>query len=187
MEDTRFASQYAQGSFKSTGYSGEVIVRGVILDSVKNDEISYLAASPTDRRASFSGSGLPFPNQTHAFENTPNKGKILLKGNAFEFTILYPNSYYVELGRKLIQPTVYIQYYTPDNIKRVITIDVGTVVPYRTLEYPRQYTLARNDATFYHAHHNLPVRTQEQIMRDSAYPSTSLKMDKDFWGLKPAL
>lgn len=187
LEHTPFASEHAHGSFQPTGYKNEILVRGIIIDGIKNNEVRFLAASPTDRRSSFTGSGLPFPNQTQAFENTPNRGLLLLDGsNTFEFTVLYPNSFYVELGRQMIPPTVYLQYYTKDDVKRVIPIKLGEPVPYRMLEYPRHFTIARNGATFYHAHHNLPVRTQEQVLRDGAYPS-SYKMDKDFWGLRPAL
>ena len=37
---------------------------------------------------------------------------------------------------------------------------------------------------FYKSLQTLPVRSQEQILRDSAYPKKN-KMPKNFWGLTP--
>ena len=39
---------------------------------------------------------------------------------------------------------------------------------------------------FYHCHRNqLPIRGQEQILRDRGYPDVNV-MPKNFWGLKPS-
>jgi hypothetical protein len=54
------------------------------------------------------------------------------------------------------------------------------------LSYPMQNTLPRKDAMFYKYGWLMPVRTQEQILRDSAYPDEN-KMASNFWGLKPPL
>ena len=40
-----------------------VNIKGKINDSVDNDELLYLAASPAGNLTSFSGSGLPYPNK----------------------------------------------------------------------------------------------------------------------------
>ena len=181
-----FKETYCQGEIRFEKMYHDVTVEGVILEGTLNNEIDYLAASHADRRATFTGSGLPFHNEKQAFENTSNRGKVKLIGNAFKFDILFPNSFYVELGRKMIPPTVFIQYHTLDGVKRVVSIKLSDPIPYRMLEYPRHFTIPRNGATFYHAHHNLPVRTQEQVLLDSGYPMKNI-MEYDFWGLKPAL
>jgi hypothetical protein len=67
-------------------------------------------------------------------------------------------------------------------MEQIIAILLDNQIPYRFLQFPPQ----RRDANFYHAHHNLPVRTQEQVLRDGQYPQ-SKKMSNDFWGLRPAL
>jgi hypothetical protein len=75
-----------------------------------------------------------------------------------------------------------VSYENSSGKEQVQEILVDDQVPYRFLQFPSQ----RNDATFYHAHHNLPVRTQEQVLRDGQYPSDH-KMSNDYWGLRPAL
>ena len=174
VEDTQKISKY------------DIVVKGTMTEPVENGQIRYLAASPADRRASYSGSGFPFHNPEQAFLDSPNRGIIELIGNAFEIPLLFPNSYYIQLGRELIPPTLFIYYNNQSGEKRIIEIKLSDPIPYRLLGYPSQFTLGRNGADFYHAHHNLPVRSQEQVLRDSAYPSIN-KMDEDFWGLRPAL
>ena len=172
-------SSYEQDTF-------DVVIKGVITDAVIGNEVRYIAASPADRRASFTGSGLPFHSEKQAFEGTPNKGRITLNANTFEIKLLFPNSYYVELGNKLVPPTLYVHYTTGNSEERMVSIKLSDPIPYRLLGYPKDFTQPRTGPTFYHAHHNLPVRSQEAILRDSAYPSKN-KMSEDFWGLKPAL
>lgn len=185
---TKFKTLFCEGEiFSSTPDNNfDIVVKGSIVDHVKDNVIYCIAASPIDRKASYSGSGFPFHNERQAFQNTPNKKAIRLNGNAFEMPLLFPNSYYVELGNKLIPPTLFIRYNNGAG-QKMIQIKLSDPVPYRLLGYPPQeFTLCRNDASFYHAHHNLPVRSQEQILRDSQYPSKN-KMEPDFWGLRPSL
>ena len=53
------------------------------------------------------------------------------------------------------------------------------------LTYPQTpITISRESPKFYDGGFQMPIRTQEQILRDSAYPSNN-KMPKNFWGLKP--
>lgn len=184
-----FSTLYCHGEIqedtqKSSKY--DIVVKGAMTEPVENGQIRYLAASPADRRASYSGSGFPFHNAEQAFIDSPNRGIVELVGNTFEIPLLFPNSYYIQLGRELIPPTLFIYYNNQSGEKRIIEIKLSDPIPYRFLGYPAQFTLGRNGADFYHAHHNLPVRSQEQVLRDSAYPSEN-KMDSDFWGLRPAL
>ena len=50
---------------------------------------------------------------------------------------------------------------------------------------PTNKTVARANPMFYDNRENLPIRSQEKVLRDSCYPDAN-KMPKDFWGLKPA-
>lgn len=184
----KFSTLYCNGeinnNFQHPKY--DILVKGTMTEPVENAQLRYLAASPADRRASYSGSGFPFHNAEQAFLESPNRGIINLIGNTFEIPLLFPNAYYVQLGRELVPPTLFIYYNNQSGEKRVIEIKLSDPIPYRLLGYPAQFTLGRKGADFYHAHHNLPVRSQEQVLRDSAYPSTN-RMDNDFWGLRPAL
>lgn len=170
----------------------DITIKGQIEESVKGGLIQYKAANPMDKRSSFSGSGLPFANYYQAFENSPNKGEVELSlGNVFEIQLLMPNSYYVSLGTVLVCPTLFIEYNNGE-MKKIIPIKLNNPVPFRSLTYPiSQYHASRQNATFYEGMKDLPVRSQEQILRDSAYPETFNKNDKhenvpmNFWGLKP--
>lgn len=68
------------------------------------------------------------------------------------------------------------------------TIQIDEGIPFRTLTYPSPPSHnPRTSPMFYHCHRNkLPVRSQEQVLRDSKYPEVNVMPD-DFWGLKPPL
>jgi len=122
-----------------------------------------------------------------AFDNTPNKGSVKVSpGNSFSIQIKYPNSYYAGLGTVIIPPTLFISFMDNNDVETVVHIPVSKGIPYRLLTYPMQYTKARKDCMFYEGGWELPVRTQEQILLDSAYPSRN-RMDDNFWGLKPPM
>jgi hypothetical protein len=160
-------------------------ITGKINDTVMYGKIKYAAACPIDRRTSLSGSGLPFANASQAFYNTPNQGEIeLAKDNVFNIKITIPNSYYAALGTVVVPPTVLIVYNNGLGELRV-PIQLSDGVPFRMLTYPNgQFTSARKDATFYQGNEDLPVRTQEQILLDSAYKPAE-RMPENFWGLRP--
>lgn len=189
-----FVHAYCKGTIERVTdrtYPYDIVIKGTIENALPNSEIRYVAASPADRRATYTGSGLPFHNEKQAFDNTPNSGKTRLSGISFKIPLLFPNAYHVDLGNQLIPPTLYINYIDSNNQNQTagqtVAIKLGDPIPYRFLEYPSQpFTQTRNGATFYHAHHNLPVRTQEQVLRDSQYPAKNI-MAPDFWGLRPAL
>lgn len=157
-----------------------VNIRGKINDSVDNDKIFYLAAAPADHITSFSGSGLPYPNKEIAYLNTPNKGTVNLNLRRFEINILMPNSYCTNMCNEIVSPTLLIKY-TTNNIVRIIRIPVGNRIPFRSQNYPIQ----RTGPKFYIESKNMPIRSQYQIILDSAYPKTN-QMPNNHWGLKPA-
>lgn len=167
-------------------YKWNINVKGKINEFVKDKKIKYIAACPADHKFSFSGSGLPFQNQLQAFENTPNIGIISLSyNNNFDIPLMYPNSYQIGLGSVLQGPTLYLQYLDKNDKNKIITIDLGNIIPYRSLTYPDgTYTKARKDATFYDTQFNLKPKTQEQILRSSKYPINN-DMNTDFWGSRP--
>ena len=174
------------GTFTGTiEIDGEfVMIKGNIKDTIKNHTLRYLAASPVEKRMSFSGSGLPYSSAEMAFENSKNKGDIEAGlDNYINIKIDMPSAFYTGLGTVLVAPTVYIKY--NNGIEDVvIDIKIAEPVPYRMLTYPSTHTLPRKNADFYHSILPLPVRTQEQIIRDSQYPSKNI-MHSNFWGLKP--
>lgn len=145
--------------------------------------VRYAAASPADHNGSFSGSGMPFSSEAQAFDTTPNKG-ILIIGVDGEYSVklLLPNSYYRRLGSDLVPPTLYVKYRSGGEYLTLSTV-IGPSIPFRSLTYPA----ARHDVMFYdrgshdELHPDRDARTQETMIRESAYPPSG-KQPSDFWG-----
>jgi hypothetical protein len=144
--------------------------------------IKYNASNPPTYSSDFSGSGMPFPNEEIAFENSPNKGVVEVINGDFNFTLKYPNSYYINLGNVYVPPQVKLILVNKDNkvLSDIHTINLGEGIPFRTLTWPVQRNW--NKGALFYNNTDLPVRSQYQILLDSAYPSTNT-MPKNFWGL----
>jgi len=159
--------------------NGEFVVKGQLKHDAVNSKILYYASNPPTYCTSYSGSGLPFPNPVMAFENTPNKGAIMTNANGeFKFKVQYPNSYYAGLGTVHVEPQIFLKICGEDKIH---TVKLGNGIPFRLLSYPGQRNLAPRTGPNFYKRQNLAIRTQEQIFRDSTYPSKNI-MPKNFWG-----
>lgn len=156
----------------------------LLMSSIKQLNLKYWAAAPPTYGSDFSGSGMPYPTKMIAFENSPNKGFVEIKNGSFQFRLNYPNSYYDNMGNVYIPPQVNIEVYDSNNelVSEMITINLGEGIPYRTLTWPVQRNW--NEGPLFYKNDNLPVRTQFQILCDSAYPKTN-NMPANFWGLTP--
>lgn len=185
-----FESAYCKGTVEvGDVYDKQLIVKGKINEPVKDNNLYYVASAPPDYRSTFTGSGLPFATQVQAFQNTPNKGVIqVFNGQEFQIQLMTPNAYYVGLGTVYVPPTLYLEYINTRGIRRNVSVKLSDGIPYRSLTYPGpgQKTTPRANAMFYSTQFELPVRSQEQILRDSAYPINN-KMDNKFWGYKPPM
>lgn len=162
-----------------------ITIRGTI-DADDGDLLEYYAANPPTRTYSYSGTNLPYPNSNVAYCDTKNNGKTLIKNNKYEFTIKYPNAFYAGLGTKYIEPHVIIRVLLKNGlVSQPIFLKLNNGFPYKTLTYsPPPNTWPRNSPLFYYGKDDLPIRSQEQILRDSAYPKEN-KYPDNFWGLKP--
>lgn len=139
-----------------------------IVSSEKIDEnrIEYLGAHPPDRRTSFSGSALPFPNEEHAYDNTPNRGQLMLDESeepSGELTFAFPNAYYVNLGNDYVKPHLRLRW-KQNGTMRETRVDLLEKVPFRTLTHP----LERTSPHFYE--NDDLVASQESLLRKSGYP-----------------
>ena len=165
-------------------------IKGIVKDPYKSLTINYWASDPVEYKYSFSGSGLPFSNKEQAYDNKINIGSVKVKKSMFNFKIKVPNSYYINLGSKLIKPLLHITVCGTNNYE---TIKINDGIPYRFLNHPANIDYKSNLVKIYKPSgpnfyvNKLPIRTQEQILRDSAYPINTDKMPDNFWGLKPAL
>ena len=154
-----------------------------VQEEVQNRKLYYIAAAPYDRRATYTGSGLPFPNAQVAFENTPNLGEAELDiQNRCVIELMTPNSYMENLGTITIPPTLFIKYKTLTGDVRDKTVKLVEGVPYRMLTYPE----GRTSADFYNTQFCLIPKGQEDILYDSRYPLEN-QMAQKFWGGKPPL
>jgi hypothetical protein len=171
-------------------YSSEpgsvVLVSGRLPEkSVDGGVLHYFAAAPPDHRQSFSGSGMPFAQADQAFYDTPNVGVVKISSEGrFSIQLALPNAYYVGLGTQYVPPTVHI-WYTSSGRRKDSTVRINAGIPFRMLTYPTLPTRPRSGPMFYLKAPTF-ARSQEQILRDSAYPPLgTFKMPSNFWGLKP--
>ena len=162
---------------------GEFVVKGSVNSIAVNPTVIFWAANPPTYTQSYTGSGLPYPNADIAYENTPNRGAVLAQGGQFEFRVRYPNSYSMGLGSVLVEPCVHIKVCENGKSGEVETIKLGNGIPFRSLTYPpiQKDTAPRKNPMFYSGRQNLPMRTQEQILRDSCFPEENV-MPENFWG-----
>lgn len=147
-------------------------------------ELHYQAAAPSDFRLAFAGSGLPFPSLRAAVESTPNRGTVRgAPGEPVTITLQYPNSYRDgELG--VVGPSIHVAWRRADLEWAREVLPLGPRVPHRSLTYqPQRVALG---AMFYDGTHELEVRGQEQVLRESAYPLRH-QMPADTWGTRPRL
>lgn len=162
--------------------NGSYIVQGDALNGSRY--VKYWAANPPTYSQSFAGSGLPYPNENQAFENTPNQGVAEIKDGKFNFAVEYPNSYYKNMGTLYVPPQVKLQFCNEngDLNGKVMVLKLGNGIPFRSLTWPRERNW--NRGPLFYCNNNLPVRNQEQILRDSGYPCTNTE-PKNFWGTTP--
>jgi hypothetical protein len=160
----------------------DLVIEGTLKEKTIDNKIRYIAASPANYMANYSGSGLPFVNSQQAFYNTPNKGEVILdEFNNYKINLYLPNSYMSHLGTIKINPTLLIQYYNLNNELKTEQIKVSYGIPYRTLTYPKQ----RKDNNFYISQFCNEVKDQWKILVDSSYPAQNINMPNNHWGLKP--
>ena len=172
--------------------NGNITIKGKTKTKTPST-VLYWASSPPNFRSSFSGSGLPYHSPEQAFDRSPNVGAVKSTDGNFQFKVFYPNSYYIGLGSLYVPPQVHIKVCIPGEQSEYQTIKISQGIPYRTLTHPGvQSSNPRNNSLFYD-NKNLPIRSQEEILRDSAYPSHGISGEKvvevsipnNFWGLRP--
>lgn len=159
----------------------DIIVRGTLPSPSDDGVIHYIAAAPPDYRSSFSGSGLPYASAEQAFYNTPNRGSTRVGvAGGWEVKMVAPSAYYADGGMERVPPTLYLAYMSGGRHVRT-SVRVSEGVPFRTLTHDDR----RTSAVFYAPGNDGMVRSQEEILRASAFPAVNV-MPPDFWGGRPA-
>ena len=138
----------------------------VSTEKIDDDTVTFIGANPPDQRTSFSGSALPFPNEEHAYENTPTHGVVELDAQEYEavITFLIPNAYYTNMGNTYVNPHLKLVY-KQKGIMYERKVDVLDRIPFITLTHPKTRTSPN-----YYRHHN-EVASQESLLRANGYPS----------------
>ena len=169
------------GNFKITGSIKDLLLK---VSNTTAIYAKYWASNKPTYSESYTGSAIPFPNEKLAFEGTDNKGLIKILNSRFEIVLDYPNSYYSDFGTKYVPPQVNIKFVDENNqdISKVYTIKLGNGVPFRSQSWTKKRDW--RDGPMFYYNPDLPIRTQEQILIDSAYPCTNQEPD-NFWGLTP--
>lgn len=188
MSNTDWRQQYFQamsceGVVLNAG-EGNMTVRGTVKSQSLNPTLIYWAANPATRNQSFTGSGLPYANPEQAYDRTPNSGAVKANNRQFEIKLKSPSAYYIGLGTLYIPPTLHIKVCEEGTTEgHVEHVKLGDGIPFRTLTYPAPPSDKPRIGSMFYYNCDLPIRSQEQILRDSEYGP----MPKDFWGLRPAL
>ena len=176
-----YASKLDCNNLQLSAGEGEFTVNGN-LKQAAGKKIQYWAAAPPTYINSYSGSGLPYPNQEVAYDTNDNKGVIEVDNSGnFTFQLKFPNAYYSGLGTNYVEPCFHVKVCDSDEIH---TFQLNNGIPYRMMTYPNHHL--RTSPFFYQGRDELPIRNQEQILRDSGYPSVN-KMPENFWGTKPPM
>ena len=165
---------------------GVFIINGHLKGSLLNfgeQYLKYWASNSPTYSTSYSGSGLPYPNEKTAFEGSDNIGMVKLNNGKFIIKLHYPNSYYANMGTKYVPPQIKLRVVDSkgNSLSEIYKINLGNGIPFRSLTWNKKRDWNKGPLFFCS---DLPVRTQEQILRESAYPKTNVEPD-NFWGMKP--
>lgn len=167
--------------------SNNVRVQGILAGGMRKSStkvfIKYWAASPPTWGMGFAGSGLPYSNESIAFDNTPNKGVMPSNGLEFSFEIRYPNSYYTEGGSTKVLPEVQLRFVnaTGEPLSKIHRIPVGNDIPYRSLTWPRQRDW--NEGPMFYDNPDIPIVDQSTLLMMNRYPEDG-KEYPHFWGTR---
>ena len=181
--NTLFNKDLCQGSITYRG-SGDLIVQGTLKQSLPVSKLYFWAAAPPTYGTSFSGSGMPYPSPEVAYDRTPNKGVVNVSNGQFTINMKYPNAYYTGLGSLYIPPHINFKICEPGKDDMYFSVQIDDGVPFRMLTYPAPPTKKPRVSPMFYSESEKGARTQESILRVSAYPETN-SMPDNFWGSRP--
>lgn len=180
---TLFNKDLCSGTLLYHG-TGDLVVKGQLKAGSLNCKLFFWAAAPPTLGISFSGSGMPYPSPSVAYDRTPNSGVISVVNGEFTINMKYPNAYYIGLGSLYVAPHVNFKICQEGQADSYFTVQIDDGIPFRTLTYPAPPSKKpRTSAMFYHEP-EYGARSQEEILRASAYPAIN-KTPDNFWGKRP--
>jgi hypothetical protein len=121
---------------RSSMQSVKLKIHGKINNPSDYSRIELLAANPIDRNMSYSGSGLPFPCPSIAFDESPNYYLVPENGIISNVIFMYPNSYYTIDGKTKIPPSLFVTLHPKNGEKNIhVRLELNDLLPLRTLTY----------------------------------------------------
>lgn len=136
-------------------------LQGKVAKVDRYQEVLVMAANPIDRMMNYSGSGLPFPCPSIAFENTPNIFKVPESG-MIDTIFSKPNSYYTGDTLKKVKPSIFIRFISKNNEPEFVQLELEDTLPLKTIFYRPE----RTGPEFYQRKADaIGVRSQEDILR----------------------
>ena len=146
-------------------------ITGSIKFPIQYSNVFIIAPTPIDRMVNYSGSGLPFPNENIAFENTPNY-QIIDKSGNININFKYPNSFYSRNGKNKIVSSIFIELTKQDGISFQLQYELEDLNNLRTLINREN----RKGPEFYGAKDSiLPIANSDIVMHEYA----KAKLEKD--------
>lgn len=110
-----FENSYITMEVSGSPESDVIQLKGRVKNMESYKKVTLIAANPIDRMTSYSGSGLPFPCASIAFQNSQNKHEVQSSDGSFYTNFLYPNSYNSLDAMELIGPSIFAVFYTHDS------------------------------------------------------------------------
>ena len=178
-----FDKDLCQGAINFSGKS-DIVIQGNLKGVAGPTKVFFWAAAPPTYNTGFSGSGMPYPDPSVAFDRTPNKGVVDTMDGRFTINMKYPNAYYIGLGSLYVPPHVNFKVCQQGVPDKYFSVEIDGGIPFRLLTWPAPPSKKpRTQAMFYYEPEK-GARSQEAILRASAYPSVNAMPD-NFWGERP--
>jgi hypothetical protein len=141
-----------------------IMLSGIVKDAPLYEKMIVIAANPIDRMMNYSGSALPFPSPSIAFEGTPNYYEIGNDGS-IDTKFLRPNAFYGSDTYMRIEPSVFVKLYKKMNEEPItIQFKLKDTHPLKSVFYRKE----RNELgpQFYERKSDIiGVRSQYEIIK----------------------
>jgi hypothetical protein len=178
-----FNKDVCEGSI-TYGGKGDLVLNGTLKTMSPVSKLYFWAAAPPTFGTSFSGSGMPYSSPEVAYDRTPNKGVVNTQNGNFTINMKYPNAYYTGLGSLYIPPHVNFKICEDGKSDIYFSVQIDDGIPFRMLTYPAPPTKKPRISPYFYLEPEKGARSQEAILRTSAYPETNTMPD-NFWGDRP--
>lgn len=177
----KFQSQVTSGMIHLSppGYDDSyIMIKGVAVGSA----VQYIASDPPSKTLSRTGSYQSYPSPEMAITGR-NCGIVEIVNGTYTIILKKPNSYYANGGTILLPPHVVLRIWDKDKWVGDGIATLDTMIPFKGLTYAPQ----RTGPEFYDGNKTLPVRTQQQILEDSAWcgEMSVKRFAEDFWSYVP--